>query len=100
MNPEQGVRFELRLESTTGGAARYALSLELPSGPLSGAAEIAPPGEVRFEWAPADEPPDWCVAAVRAQLRLLWRDHAQNGVYPRRLTRWRPEPAPAPEGAG
>jgi len=96
MKPEQGVRFELRLKSSADGSARYELSLELAASAFEGVADILGSGEVRFDWADGAAPPDWCVAAARAQLRMLFRDHGRDGDFPRRLTRWRPEPAPAP----
>ncbi|HLV66662.1 MAG TPA: hypothetical protein VKY73_12655 [Polyangiaceae bacterium] len=88
--PAHGMKFELRLLESTGEGVRYALTVALPSGSHVGRAELAgDSGEIRFGW---DEsaPPEWCITAVRAQLRTLYRQRASG--YPRRITRWRPAP--------
>jgi hypothetical protein len=95
MPTEPGVRFELTREDATGDAVRYDLGLEHAGQRFLGSAAIElSTGAVAFEWRDAVAPPEWCVQAVRAQLRLIYRDRA-NGLFPRRVTRWRPAPAGA-----
>jgi hypothetical protein len=89
MRPTHGVRFELRLLPEDAAAARYEIELALAQTSFAGSAAIeGDSGQIAFAWT--DEPPEWCVTAVRAQLRTLYRERAAG--YPRRVTRWRPEP--------
>lgn len=93
MEDEAGVRFELKRERADGAGVSYAMTLEVAERRFEGAAAIASEsGAVRLEWRDQPEPPEWCVQAVRAQLRLLHRDSAGGKPYPRRVTRWRPAP--------
>jgi hypothetical protein len=52
----------------------------------SGALEIA-------DW-PTGAPPAWLLSFARALLRSVWRSRISAGEWPRRVTRWRPEPKP------
>lgn len=93
MQPESGVRFELRLLTAEGGSAAYAVELGLPGSVFTGRATIEPEsGRVAFDWQAA--PPSWSENVVRAQLRTLYRERSAG--YPRRVTRWRPAPAEGP----
>jgi hypothetical protein len=93
MRPKSGVRFELRLVREDPAEPLYQVDLALPDAGFEGTAAIAKDsGEVAFAWR--DAPPDWCAQAVRAQLRTLYRDRAAG--YPRRVTRWRPQPERGP----
>jgi hypothetical protein len=86
---KNGVRFELRLLGVAEGRTSYEVTLDLAALALNGTASIDPEsGTVTFAWPVA--PPAWCEGAVRAQLRTLFRERAKG--YPRRVTRWRPEP--------
>lgn len=98
MHANAGVRFDLKRQHSAPDTVRYAITLHVAERGFSGAAEIAvSTGGVRFDWLAPGEPPAWCVASVRAQLRTLWRDRGVNGTFPRRVTRWRPEPPRAAE---
>ncbi len=89
MRPTHGVRFELRLVPEDAAEARYEVDLALAQTRFAGSAAIqGDSGQIAFAWR--DEPPEWCVNAVRAQLRTLYRERAAG--YPRRVTRWRPQP--------
>lgn len=96
MDPEVGVRFELNRESVDGDAVRYRLDLEHEQNRFRAVAtlELAS-GAVHFEWPEASQPPAWCSAAVRAQLRTLFRDRLST-PFPRRITRWRAAPQVTP----
>ncbi|HEX3777688.1 MAG TPA: hypothetical protein VHV51_24635 [Polyangiaceae bacterium] len=49
-------------------------------------------GSLQFaEWGGA-EPPRWLDAFVRSLLRTIARSSGASGEWPRRVTRWRPEP--------
>lgn len=88
---EPGLRFELVRESADADAVRYGLQLDHDQQRFSGRASITlDSAAIRFEWSD-NAPPDWCVAAVRAQLRVLVRDRV-NTPFPRRVTRWRAAP--------
>lgn len=92
MEVETGVRFNLNRESSVANAVLYRVELELPESRFAGLAEVElSSGEVRLEWHEPGSPPDWCVSAVRAQLRTLYRDRATR-PFPRRVTRWRARP--------
>jgi hypothetical protein len=51
-------------------------------------------GTVEIATWPEPAPPAWLEAFARALLRAVLRNKASDGQWPRRLTRWRPEPAP------
>lgn len=98
MESEAGVRFELKCQAAQGESVRYAVTLSLSDRQFSGQAELGTStGAVSFAWESAGTPPEWCVNAVRAQLRTLFRDRSAGKLYPRRVTRWRPAPTRAPE---
>lgn len=91
MQPNEGVRFELRLREVVDAGARYALTLSVAEQTWSGSVELAATGEVRFELAAGDGAPEACLGIVRATLRSVARDRERAG-YPRRIARWRPLP--------
>jgi hypothetical protein len=91
MSPEHGARLELRRLDPGADSVAYGVQVELPQASFAARAEIALDGAVSFAWRDA-EPPEWCVTALRAQLRALFRERAARGGYPRRITRWRPGP--------
>lgn len=83
----------LRLEGASEAVA-YSVELHAPAGAWASRARLDPAdGAVTFDgWSPPS-PPGWLVEATRTQLRLLWRNHAESGAWPRRITRWRQAPA-------
>jgi hypothetical protein len=92
MNPENGGRIELRLGEVTSEAAEYEAHLKTPAGSFRGRAKVGP--QVVFEaWTgDASEPPSWLVEDARAALKAALRTSQTEGRWPRRITRWRPEP--------
>lgn len=98
MESEAGVRFELRCQALQTDSVRYTVTLELADRQFTGHAELGTStGEISFAWPESAAPPDWCVTAVRAQLRTLFRERSAGKVFPRRVTRWRPAPTRATE---
>jgi hypothetical protein len=89
---DQGVRFELRLRTSSEHAASYSLTLRARDAEWLGDVDLIPPtGDVQFRFGASAEPPADVVAIVRAQLRLIYRERERAG-FPRRVTRWRPLP--------
>lgn len=95
MRPDHGGRIELKLLADAAESARYALTIATPDSVLesevtidgaSGALELG-------DWS-GGTPPEWLGALSRALLRSVWRTRSSDGVWPRRLTRWRPAPKP------
>lgn len=93
VRPDHGARLELKLTQTSAEGVRYALTLFLPEREIttevlirvaSGALELG-------DWE-GSPPPAWLDAVARALLRTIWRGAASDGEWPRRVTRWRPEP--------
>lgn len=84
----------LRLQGADGGEVGYKVELHTPSGSwVAFGRLVLVDGSVHFDdWAPP-APPAWLVQATRAQLRAMWRSHADDGAWPRRITRWRAAPA-------
>jgi hypothetical protein len=97
MNPEHGGKIELRLERSTAESADYAAQLQTPRATFVGRARVGVgigAGQVELEAldATAGEPPEWLAADARAALRAALRTAQAEGRWPRRITRWRPEP--------
>jgi hypothetical protein len=89
---DQGLRFELRLRTNSEHAATYSIALCARDSEWLGDVDLIPPaGDVQFRFGASAEPPADVVALVRAQLRLIYREHERAG-FPRRVTRWRPLP--------
>ena len=99
MTPENGGKFELRLDESSSDSATYVSHLQTAASSWRAAAHVgasAGSALVAFEaWATeqaAGEPPDWLVADARAALKAALRTGLSSGRWPRRITRWRPEP--------
>lgn len=84
---------ELKLTQASAESARYALTIFLPEREVttealiqttSGTLEVGP-------WQ-GEPPPAWLETVARALLRTIWRSATSDGEWPRRVTRWRPEP--------
>lgn len=93
VRPDHGGRLELKLLEASAASARYSLTIFTPS------AEVAAPilvqtdgGAIVFgEWDGAP-PPEWLATVAHALLRTVWRTQTSDGAWPRRVTRWRPDP--------
>jgi hypothetical protein len=99
MTPKNGGKIELRLGAATAESADYAAHLQTPFGSFSARVKVgasAGPKLVDFGvWTSdaAGEPPEWLTADARAALKAALRTSQSEGRWPRRITRWRPEPA-------
>jgi hypothetical protein len=88
VRPEFGGRIDLQLESEDGEQVVYQAELMTPDGEWTGRARVeASAGAIELDLD--GEPPPWLLGLARAVLRTIWRGGAG---WPRRITRWRPEP--------
>jgi hypothetical protein len=94
MTPDHGGKIELKLRASSAGSADYEAVFQTASRSFRGKARVEG-RQVTFEWE-ADEPsapPEWLLADARAALRTALRTSEAEGRFPRRITRWRPEPS-------
>jgi hypothetical protein len=98
MNVENGGRIELRLDTSTSDSAEYELQLHTGGKSFHTLAQVgASAGGKQVQlgaWSPESEPPAWLVEDARAALKAALRTSQAEGRWPRRITRWRPEPTP------
>jgi hypothetical protein len=93
LRPAHGGRILLNLVDAGGTAVRYAVALATPTAVARGVATVdLHTGAVALE---AHGAPPWLVEQARRFVTVLARDHRAPGApaWPRRLLRWRPEPA-------
>jgi hypothetical protein len=100
MTPENGGRIELRLGKSSGEAAEYEALLKVASSTWRGVVQVGSAiiKQVQFgawvaESTTAAAPPDWLTDDARAALKAALRTSQAEGRWPRRITRWRPEPS-------
>jgi len=102
MTPKNGGKIELRLGTATPASptlAEYEAHLETSSGSFHARARVgADAGAKQLElgtWTSESggEPPEWLLADARAALKAAVRTSQSEGRWPRRITRWRPEPS-------
>jgi len=98
MAPKNGGKFDLKLGPVTAEAAEYSALLQTPAASFSGQAVVVRDGKGRVDFGAwngdaATEPPEWLLADVRAALKAALRGSLAEGRWPRRITRWRPEPS-------
>jgi hypothetical protein len=101
LSTKNGGKLELRLDGsdTASGAVDYVAQLQTPAGTFRTRARVgegAGPKLVEFgPWSGegSGEPPEWLVADARAALKAAVRSSQSEGRWPRRITRWRPEPS-------
>ena len=93
MRPDHGGRLELKLAESGETRAEYVLAVLTPEAELSARVSIDASAQ-RFELGPftGGTPPTWLEAYAHALLRGVLRTKSSDGDWPRRLTRWRPEP--------
>jgi hypothetical protein len=94
VRPDHGGRLELKLRTASETTAEYALSIFLPNAELSASVAVDSQS-VAFEigeWR-GGPPPAWLETLARALLRSVLRSKGSDGEWPRRVTRWRPEPS-------
>lgn len=87
--PEHGVRVTFVLEREDGERAQYAAEVVLP-GPRSVMVSAALERGESPTLADVGALPDWVVDVLGAIARTV----SKNARWPRRVTRWRPEPQP------
>jgi hypothetical protein len=102
MTPKNGGKIELRLGSATPDAppsAEYEALLQTATESFRALVRVgasAGPKQVEFGAWTSDqggEPPEWLAADARAALKAALRTSQSEGRWPRRITRWRPEPS-------
>ncbi|MES1188854.1 MAG: hypothetical protein ABUL60_33875 [Myxococcales bacterium] len=102
MTPKNGGKIELRLGATTPespGSAEYEAHLQTASANFHSRVQVgASAGAKQVEFGAwtsdaAGEPPEWLMADARAALKAALRTSQSEGRWPRRITRWRPEPS-------
>ena len=95
MTPKNGGKIELKLGATTTDSAEYAARLQVATASYDCTVRVGAK-QVEFgAWtttAAGDAPPEWLVADARAALKAALRSTQSGGRWPRRITRWRPEP--------
>jgi hypothetical protein len=84
---------ELKLLQGSVEGARYTLTIFLPEREVTTEAHIqAVSGMLELGPWQGEAPPAWLETVARALLRTVWRSATSDGDWPRRVTRWRPEP--------
>jgi hypothetical protein len=85
---------ELKLTKASDTTAQYALAIFLPNAELSASVEVhSQSGTFELsEWR-GGSPPAWLETLARALFRSVLRSKGSDGEWPRRVTRWRPEPS-------
>ena len=98
MTPKNGGKIELKLGPTSPESAEYEAHLQTSAASFHARVQVgasAGPKQVEFgAWTSATggEPPEWLTADARAALKAALRTAHSSGRWPRRITRWRPEP--------
>jgi len=84
---------ELKLTQASDERARYDLTIFLPDREVTTQAEVqTASGTVELGAWQGEAPPAWLETVARALLRTVWRSATSDGDWPRRVTRWRPQP--------
>jgi hypothetical protein len=95
VRPDHGGRLELKLSEATGATARYSVLICTPLTEISSSAQLnAESGVVEMSAWAKETPPAWLEALAKTLLRTVLRTKLSDGEWPRRMTRWRPEPMP------
>ena len=94
MTPKNGGKIELKLGTNAADSAEYETILQTPGHTFRATAQVSK--QVVFgAWQSeaATDPPAWLLDDARAALKAAYRtSQAPDGRWPRRITRWRPEP--------
>lgn len=79
----------------SGTTAYYTLAIFVPNAEMSASVIVDTQGGALDigEWR-GGSPPAWLETLARALLRSVLRTKGSDGEWPRRVTRWRPEPSP------
>ena len=98
MTPKNGGKIELKLGTATPEAAEYEALLQTGAATFRTRVQVgssAGPKLVAFgPWSSdgGGEPPAWLSSDALAALKAALRTSQAEGRWPRRITRWRPEP--------
>lgn len=87
-----GIRVVARLVRSDDTSASYELEVALPGEMFVGRAEFSGEGELSIAWN-ADAPPSTVEQVLRPLLRSGWHRRRAGEPWPRRLSRWRPDPS-------
>jgi len=87
----QGVRVVARLTRSDDATASYELEVTLPERVFLGRAEFSEEAELSLAWN-GEAPGGAVEALLRPLLRSGWHRRRAGEPWPRRLSRWRPEP--------
>lgn len=95
---QNGGKFDLKLGSATTSRAEYSALLQTSGASFQSLAIVSGEGTGKVDfgvWVSggAGEPPEWLLSDVRAALKAALRSCQAQGRFPRRITRWRPEPS-------
>jgi hypothetical protein len=99
MTPKNGGKIELKLGPTTSDSAEYEALLQTATATFRAQVRVgasAGKNQVDFGgWSSevTGEPPEWLLSDARAALKAALRTSQAEGRWPRRITRWRPEPS-------
>jgi hypothetical protein len=95
VRPDNGGRLELKLTKASDSTAHYTLSVFMPDAEVRASVVVDSQGGASdiSEWR-GGPPPAWLETLARALLRSVLRSKGSDGEWPRRVTRWRPEPSP------
>lgn len=94
MTPKNGGKIELKLGPTRGDGAEYDALLQTSDYAFRCKVQVGGKVVAFGDWqteAPG-APPEWLLADARAALKAALRTSQAEGRWPRRITRWRPEP--------
>ncbi|HEX3855644.1 MAG TPA: hypothetical protein VHW01_31995 [Polyangiaceae bacterium] len=85
---------ELKLAKASDTTAEYTLSIFTPNAEVSASVAVDSQSSALDigQWQ-GGAPPVWLETLARALLRSVLRSRGSDGEWPRRVTRWRPEPA-------
>jgi hypothetical protein len=84
---------QLKLTQASDQSARYALTIFLPDREVSTEARVeTESGALDLGDWQGEPPPAWLETVARALLRAVWRSRGSDREWPRRVTRWRPDP--------
>jgi hypothetical protein len=96
MTTKNGGKIELRLGPSSADSAEYEALLQTQHGSFRASVRVgqsAGPKQVEFgAWSGGGAPPDWLTSDAFAALKAALRTSKVEGRWPRRITRWRPEP--------
>jgi hypothetical protein len=94
MTPKNGGKIELKLGPTGADSAEYDALLQTSEHTFRCQVQVAGKAVAFGDWQTdaSGPPPEWLLADARAALKAALRTSQAEGRWPRRITRWRPEP--------